>query len=173
MVLGVARKFGIPALIGPAVKALAESTHPLSSWSTDVILTRHTTLMELGTISRMKEKILIARFALCGVPPVTHDVTCRDKARTLCSKSWREFWMLTVVPMLSNLDGDSDNMLWWIRTNCVAKASIQGMKATCMEWTVNDVIAHTGWESEIKIVDGAVDALMVLEHPMLDPVVTQ
>ena len=168
--LGVSRKFGIPELIEPAVKVLASSDNAFSNWSTDPRIVRHITVTELGTIGRMKEKILLARFALCGVPPISHYTTCRDKSRTLCSASWKDFWMLNVVPRLSTLDGDIDNMLWWIRTDCVAKASIQGMTEKCMEWTVDEVIANPGWRAETRIVEGAVGVLMVPEHFMLDPV---
>ena len=170
VVLGVARRFGIPELIEPAVKLLARTDISLSSWSTDVNIVRHTTVVEVGTIGRMKEKTLLARFALCAVPPITHDAACYDKNRIACSASWRDFWMSTVVPRLLKLDGELENQLWWIRTDCVAKAEIPGMGEKCIEWTVNDVIVNIGWRVETKIPEGAIDVLMVPEHPMLEPV---
>jgi hypothetical protein len=40
----------------------------------------------------------------------------------------------------------------------------------CIKWTVNDVIVNVGWRMETKIPEGAIDLLMVPEHPMLEPV---
>lgn len=168
VVLGVARQFGIPGLIDPAVRLLARPDISFSSWSTDPSIVCHTTVVEVGTIGRMKEKILLARFALCGVPPSIHDTTCHDKQRIGCSASWRDFWMASVVPRLLNIDGEVENLLWWIRTECISKASIPGMESRCLERTVDEVIGNAGWRAETKIPDGAVDALMVPEHPMLD-----
>lgn len=171
IVLGVAREYGIPTLIKPAVKALAKAEVLLSSWSTDPNILRYTTVKQLGDIARMKEKLLLARFALCKVPPVTHVATCPGKTRTLCSASWRKFWLSTVVPKLCNLNGDIDNGLWWIRTDCVASARVEGMTDGCVEWTVNDVIGNAAWRAETVIPDGAAEALMVAERDMLDPIV--
>ena len=78
--------------------------------------------------------------------------------------------MSTVVPRLLKLDGEYKNQLWWIHTDCVAKAEIQGMGEKCVEWTVNDVIVNTGWRAETRIPEGAIDLLMVPEYPMLEPV---
>lgn len=169
VVLGVAREYGIPNLIEPAVKALAKTEVHFSSWSTDPNVLRHITVKEIGDIGRMKEKLLLARFALCAVPRVTHDANCPGKTRLLCSASWSEFWMSTVVPKLCNLDGEIDSLLWWIRTDCVAKARVAGMTSKCMEWMVNDVIGSAGWRAETKIPQGAVDALMVSARDMLEP----
>jgi len=167
--LGVARRFGIPELIEPAVKALARPDIAFSTWSTDVNIVCHTTVVEVGTIGRMKEKLLLARFALCGVPPVLHEAICSEKSRSRCSASWRGFWTSTVVPRLTNLDGEIENLLWWIRTDCITKACVQGMTDRCMERTVNEVIGNVGWRSEGKIPEGAVNLLMVPERIMLEP----
>jgi hypothetical protein len=75
--------------------------------------------------------------------------------------------MSVVVLKLLNLDGEIENMLWWIRTDCIADASIPGMGDRCLEWTVNEVIGNTGWRTETKIPEGAVGVLMVPEHLML------
>jgi hypothetical protein len=169
VVLGVARRFGIPDLIDPAVRLLARPDISLSSWSTDPDIIRHTTVVEIGVIGRMKEKILLARFALCAVPPIIHSGTCCDKNRITCSAAWRDFWMSNVVPRLSNLDGEVENLLWSVRTECIAKANVSGMGDRCSEWTVNEVVVNTGWRAEMKIPEGAVNALMVPEHLMLEP----
>jgi len=170
VVLGVARQFGIPALIDPAVRLLARPDISFSSWSTDYNIIRHNTVIEVGTIGRMKEKILLARFALCAVPPIIHDSTCYDKNRIACSAAWRDFWMSTVVPRLSNQDGDGENQLWSIRTDCIATAKVIGMGDICLEQTTFEVITNTGWRAEMKIPEGAVTVLMVPEHLMLEPV---
>jgi hypothetical protein len=50
VILGIARRFGIPELIEPAVKLLAKTDISFSSWSTDPQVICHTTVMEIGTI---------------------------------------------------------------------------------------------------------------------------
>lgn len=171
MVLGISRQYGIPELVEPAVKALAKLDVPLSGWSTDPHIICHTTLQDVGTVGRMKEKILLARFTLCKVPNVTHDATCPDSSHATCSTSWKNFWMFVVVPKLCDLGGEIEHQLWWIRTDCVAKANIPGMSSECMDQTINDAIKSPGWRAETKITQGAVDALMVEGRTMLDPVV--
>ena len=74
-----------------------------------------------------------------------------------------------MVPRLLNLDSKVENLLWCIRTDCVSEAHIPGMGIRCVERTVNEVIDSAGWRAEMKIPDGVVDLLMVLEHPMLEP----
>jgi hypothetical protein len=170
VVLGVARRFGIPELIDPAVRLLARPDISFSSWSTDPKIVCHTTVVEVGTIGRMKEKILLARFALCRVPPTLHDPTCHDKRRIGCSAFWHDFWTVSIVPRLLNLDGEVENLIWCIRTENIAKARVPGMGDRCLERTVDEVIENAGWRAETKIPDGATNALMVLEHPMLDHV---
>ena len=144
--LGVAREYGIPELIEPAVKALAKPGIPLSSWSTDPSILRYTTVKLVGDIGRMKEKLLLARFALCTVPPVTHDLSCPEKTRLICSASWREFWITTVAPKLCKLKDDIDNQLWWIRTDRVAKARVSGM----MLWVNETSHLVPVYESELN-----------------------
>lgn len=77
--------------------------------------------------------------------------------------------MLDVVPRLLTLDSDIDSMLWWIRTDCVAKANIQGMMGECMRWSIDEAIGNAGWRAETRILEGAVQVLMVPELMMLDP----
>jgi len=170
VVLGVAREYGIADLIGPAVKALAKPEMPFSSWSTDEAIICHTTVKEVGVIGRMKEKLIMARVALCTPPPLIHDdVTCRPKNRTVCSTSWKGFWASAIVPRLLNNNGDIENCLWWIRTDFVGKARIQGMMDACAERTIEGAVGKPGWRSETKIPDGAVEQLMVPERGMLEP----
>lgn len=169
VVLGVSRRFGISDMIESAVNRLARLEIPLSSWSTDPNIICHVSVEELGTISRMREKLLFARFALCAVPPVSHGDTCPTKGRGACAAAWREFWMAVVVPKLCSIDGDIDNQLWWIRSSCVAKAKVEGMTHMCEEMTIEEVISNAGWRAETRISDGAVKALMVPERDMLEP----
>ena len=79
--------------------------------------------------------------------------------------------MSTVVPKLCNLNGEIENGLWWIRTDCVAKADVMGMTGKCTEWAVNTVVGNAGWRAETIIPEGAAEELMVAEREMLDPVV--
>jgi hypothetical protein len=167
VVLGVARRFGIAGLVEPAVKMLSRADMPLSLWSTDASIICHMTALELGVIGRMREKMLLARFALCDVPPVLHDRACRDKLRMTCSSSWKEFWRNLIVPRLINMDGDVENMVWRIRTDCVANANVQGMVVKCREVTINEVLTNGGWMSDVTIVEGAVHLLAVEEGSML------
>ncbi|KAF9645703.1 hypothetical protein BDM02DRAFT_3189492 [Thelephora ganbajun] len=169
VVLGVARQFGIPELIQPAVHALAKPQIPFSSWSTDTSILHHVTVIDIGVIGRMKEKLLHTHFALCSVPPVVHDAACRDKNHVVCLASWKDFWMSTMVPRLSNMDGKLDNLLWWIWTDCITNAHTPGMTNECMQWTINQVIAAPGWRTEMRIPEGALLALMVPACIMLDP----
>jgi len=164
VVLGIARKYRIPELIEQAVRVLARPGLPLSSWSTDPKIICHTTVIEVGTIGRLKEKILLARFALCAIPPVTHNPACRDGQRARCSSSWKEFWMVNVVPFLTSVGGEEDMSAWAIRTDCVAAARVHSMTETCMQWAINEAVAHPGWGAEYKMIDGAIEALMVSGH---------
>jgi len=170
IVLGVSREYGISDLVEPAVKALARLEIPFSNWSTDPSIIRYTTITDVGTIGRMKEKITMARIALCNPPPVFHDNnTCQHKDRSLCSASWKNFWASTVVPKLINMNGDVENQLWWIRTDCVGKARVMGMMDICNQWTAEEAIGKPAWRAETKIVEGAVESLKVPERYMLDP----
>ena len=169
VVLGVSRRFGIPNMIEGAVLRLARIDLPLSSWATDPNIIRHISVDEMGTIARMREKLLLARFALCTVPPVSHDDACPTKVRAACSAAWREFWMAVVIPKLCTVDGHINNELWWIRGNSVAEAKVEGMTRMCREMTVQEVIPSAGWRAETRITDGAVRVLMVPERDMLEP----
>ena len=168
VVLGVAREYGIAELVEPAVKALAKPTISFASWSTDPDILRHTTVEDVGTIGRMKEKLLHARFALCKAPPAVHDDTvCHPKDRSECSMSWRDFWDSSVIPRLVELDGEIGNQLWWIRSDRISKSRIQRMTRECADRTVREVIGKACWSAETKIPEGAVRALEVLERTML------
>ena len=170
VVLGIAREYGIPDLIEPAVRALARPETPLASWSTDPKIIRYTTVEDIGTIGRMKEKLLMARIALCNAPSAVHDnATCCLKNRTRCSVSWTDFWASTVVPKLINMNGEINNQLWWIRTDSIAKAVIMGMMDKCAERTTSEVIGWPAWVAESRIPEGAVKILMVSERTMLGP----
>jgi hypothetical protein len=167
VVLGVAREYGIPHLIGPSVKALAKLEMPFSSWSTDKTITCYTTVMDLGVIGRMKEKLLMARIALSSPPRAVHDDTaCLPNGRAECSASWREFWNESIIPKLLKTDGEIENQLWWIRSS-IANTVVPGMAGGCAQQTVVDTISKPGWRAETNIPDGAVNLLMVEERGML------
>lgn len=170
VVLGIARKHGIPDLVGPAVKALAKPDIPLAGWCTDPEILRHVTLEDVTKISRMKEKLWMARTALCKVPPVIHDLTsCLPGRHDLCSRSWRYFWLVEIAPKLLESNDDLDTRLMWIVSEFVAKAKVEGMTKACLLQTVQKVGASAGWRAEIRIPEGAVESLMVPERIMLAP----
>ena len=88
IVLGIARKYGIPNLIAPAVRALVRLSVPLASWCINPEILRHNTLEDITMISRMKEKLWLARTALCKVPPVTHNLgLCLQGRQDTCYRS--------------------------------------------------------------------------------------
>ena len=169
VVLGVSRRFGIPDMIESAVLRLARFDLPFSSWATDPNIIRHISVAEMGTIGRMREKLLLVRFVLCAVPPVSHDDACPAKIWVACSAAWREFWMAVIIPKLCSINSDINNELWWIRSTWVAKAKVEGMTHMCKENTVEEVVSNVGWSAETRISDGAVKALMVPEQDMLEP----
>lgn len=169
VVLGVARRFGIPQLINRATEALARPEIPFSSWAKNPDVIRHVSIDELAIIGRMKEKILLARMALCTVPPVVHNYRCAGDARVACTAAWRGFWMGEVVPKLCTIDEKIGNQLWWIRCDSVEKAQISGMTGECREMTVDFAIDNAGWKSEDMIPRGAAMELMVPERDMLEP----
>jgi len=169
VMLGVAREYGISSLTKPAVKKLAKPEISFASWSTNPNIIRYMTPLDVGTIGWMKEKLVMARIALCTPPPVIHNSTCQHKDHTACLKSWKNFWALAVVPKLLNMDGEMDNSLWWIRMDCVAKASIQGMAGECSRYTIEEVIRNPGWRAETRIPEGAAELLAVEERGMLEP----
>lgn len=165
--LGVAREYGIPSLIEPAVRALADSKVPLASWSTDAEVISYMSVFDLGVIGRMKEKLLMARIALCTPFPAIHDdVTCYTSGRPFCSMAWRDFWVSTIVPKLLSSDGQIAHKLLWIK-DTISNAKICGMADRCREWTVGEVVKKPGWLAEWNIPEGAAKILMVPEREML------
>jgi hypothetical protein len=169
IVLGVARRYGIPDLIKPAVVALSKPTLLLASWGCDPDILRHLAVEDVGTIGRMKEKLLMARMALCDAPPVVHENRCLQDCRPACSASWRSHWLSNVVPRLLKLDNEIRNQLWWIRLDGVEKANVPGMGSACRRFTVDVVLKNPGWEAEVRIPEGAAKLLMVSERIMLGP----
>jgi len=170
VVLSVAWEYGIPDLIEPVVKALAKAEISFTSWSTNPNIVCYTTVTDTGTIGRTKEKLLKACFALCNASLAVHDdATCCLKDRARCSASWRSFWASAVVPRLINMNGDIDNQLWWIQTDCVSKAVVIGMGDKCVEWMTSEVVAKPAWGAESRIPQGAVEALMISKCVMLGP----
>ena len=156
-------------LVKPAVVALAKPTVSLASWACDSNILRHVTVEDIGIIGRMKEKLLIVRMALCGVPPVVHDEdSCHRDRHPACSASWRSHWFSNVVPRLLGQDDEICNQLWWIRLDCVEKAHVPGMGSVCLQHTANVVSEIAGWEAEMKIPEGAAELLMVSERLMLE-----
>lgn len=168
IVLGVAREYGIPKLIRQAVEALAKPKMTFSSWSTDPTITCHTSVMDLGFIGRMKEKILVARIALCTTPPTLHNQACTARGRTTCLASWERFWTSKIVPELLMVNGDDIIGVRDIR-NKIESAEVPGMMQGCAEQTIANTIGKTRWDVELNMLDGAVSALMVPERVMLTP----
>lgn len=72
--------------------------------------------------------------------------------------------MMNVVPLLTSVGGEDDRSAWGIRTDCVAVARVQGMTETCMQWAINEAVAYPGWGVEYKMIDGAVEALIMSDH---------
>jgi hypothetical protein len=169
IILGVARQYGMSDLIEPAVAALAKPTVLFASWACDPDILRHVTVEDVGTIGRMKEKLLMARMALCDVPPVVHASLCRQDRRPACSASWKSYWFSSVVPKLLKLDDEAANQLWWIRLDSVERASVAEMGCGCLKFTVDVVLGNPGWEAEMRIPEGVVKLLMVAECTMLEP----
>jgi hypothetical protein len=168
IVLGVSRQYGIPSLIDPAVHALANPKLPLSSWSTNPAITCHSSIMDIGIIGRMKEKLLTIRIALCTPPPILHNEMCSSRSRATCTRSWESFWASEIVPRLLQINGEAGSRLFVIR-KLVEVAKVPGMMEKCAEQTITDVTERPGWDAEWNIPDGAVRALMVPERVMLAP----
>ena len=134
----------------------------------DMKIICHTTVKDIGTIGQMKEKLLMACFVLCNAPPAVHDnATCSLKNYTRCLVSWVDFWVLAVVPKLLDLNGEINNQLWWIWTDCMANAMTLDMLEKCVEWTTVEVVGKPAWMAESRIPEGVVKVLMVPEHIML------
>ena len=168
IILGIAREHGIPDLVRPAIEALADPKLTFSSWSVDQTITAHVTVTDLGAIGRMKEKLLMARVALCTPPPTTHDeVACRPSLRSTCSTSWKSYWMSTIVPRLLGSEGKAEGALSQVREGITSTGWIDGMVDECREGTIAGVAGKPGWNAEGNIVEGAVAMLMVPERGML------
>lgn len=160
VILAVARKNGIPALIEPAVEALAAI--PLHGWCCDGEILRHVEVEELGVIARMKEKLHLIRLTLLDVPPAIHDDGCVNRAG--CTRAWELYWHMAVGRKLRQLDGAISHRLWWIRSEDVVKAQVLGMGLACLTGTVTRVGDNPCWFSEIRVIEGAVGHLMVSER---------
>lgn len=167
VVLGVSREYGIPSLIEPAVKALARMDIPLASWCTDPEVIRYTSVIDIGVIGRLKEKILMARIALRCPPPVVHDhIMCPPRERIGCEASWKDFWMSMIVPKLLSPSTSDGYELLSIQKS-VDEAVVPGMGDECRERTVPGVVGKPGWRAEETITNGAIEVLMVVERGML------
>lgn len=161
--LAVARANGIPSLIKPAVKALADPGFPLHSWSCDSAILRYTTVEEVGAIARMKEKLCAARLTILDVPPVHHAPDCTSEA--VCAQAWAWYWTVTVGKKVRRLWDDSiPNQLWFIRSKDVLEAEVPGMGVLCLRITAEHVARHSCWFSDDRIINGAVNYLMVPER---------
>jgi hypothetical protein len=160
IVLAVARKNGIPTLIKPAVDAL--TAIPLHSWCCDEEILCHVAVEEVGVIARMKERLYLICVALLDVPPVIHDEGCGNGGD--CARAWELHWHMRVGKRLRQLSGTASNSLWWIRTEEVIKAQVPGMGLGCLSRTVTNFGDSSCWLSEMRVIDGAIDHLMVSER---------
>ena len=162
IVLAVARRNAIPTLIKPSVEALASPTLPLNSWCCDDEILRHMEIGEFGVIARMKVKLQLVRFALLDVPPVIHGEGCIDMGG--CAGAWELYWYMKVGKKLRRLDGEISHRLWCIRSEDVIKAQVPGMGIACLTETVIRVGDNPCWFSETRVVEGAINRLMVHER---------
>lgn len=169
IVLGIARKYGIPDLIRPAVRALSEPDGSVASWLADPEIIHHMSVTDIGVISRMRERIFKIRSLLCTPPPEIHDrQTCSATGRAMCSASWKSFWVSEVIPRLLVTNDEVASRLPVIRDGIVG-ARVPGMMERCTDQTIKSVVDKPGWKAEWNVVDGAVDLLMVAERVMLAP----
>lgn len=169
VVLGLARKYGIPELIEPSVKALGKLDIQFSSWSTDQDIICHNTVIELGVIGKMKEKILITRMSLCSPPSPIHDKTvCRPDDHSTCATFWRTYWQRSITPKLLRVDGQVADELWAIKTKLETEMA-PGMKEGCARLTVEIISGKPAWNAERNIQAGATDLLMVAPYSNVDP----
>jgi hypothetical protein len=174
IVLGVARKYGMSDLISPAILALSKPSVSFASWACNIDILCYLTVEDVAVIGKMKEKLLVARMALCEVPPAVHERSCHQDGRPVCLAAWKSYWLSTVVPKLLKLDGNMDNQLWWIRRDCIETVQVSGvqvlgMGSGCFNSTAKVVLAYPGWEAESNIPEGATKMLMVAERTMLEP----
>lgn len=169
VVLGLARRYGIPQLIEPSVKALAKLDIQFSSWSTDQDIICHNTAIELGAIGKMKEKILIMRIGLCSPPKPIHDNTvCGQEDHNTCDTFWRIYWQHSIVPKLLKVDGQVVDELWAIQAK-LNKDMVPGMKEKCAKLTIVATGAKPAWNAEANIQAGATQLLMVAPYSNVDP----
>ena len=169
IILGVARQHGIPDLIRPAVEALANQGITYSSWSTDPTIICHLTVVEMGVVGRMKEKLQMARGALCNPPRIVHDeMACPPSNTSTCAASWKRYWALHTIPKLLGINGEMEHSLLQIQEEVVSTGRISGMVEECKAKTIADsVVGMAGWSAEQNIPEGAIGVLMVLERVML------
>ena len=159
--LAVARANGIPSLIKPAVKALAEPNLPLHSWSCETGVLGYA-VEEIGAIARMREKLYLARLAILDVPPVTHANDCASKPN--CAQAWAWYWHANVGKKIRKICDDTiPHQLWYIRSTDVLQAKVPGMGLLCLQITAEHVAHNACWFSDDCIINGAVEYLMVPE----------
>jgi hypothetical protein len=101
VVLAVARANGIPSLIKPAVKALADPEVTLYSWGCNSEILCHAAVEEVGAIARMRERLYTARLAILDVPPVSHAVDCANAVG--CAQAWERYWHMVVGKKIRKL----------------------------------------------------------------------
>jgi len=161
--LAIARENGIPSLIKPAVEALAEPAISLHSWCCDNNILRYTTQVdEVSAIARMRERLYATRLSILDVPPVIHGKDCTDMAG--CRMVWEHYWYARVGKKIRRLfDGAVSNQLWFIRSD-ILRTQIPGMKQSCSTMTVENVEAHSCWYVDRKIIDSAIEYLIVDER---------
>jgi len=160
--LAIGRENGIPSLIGPAIQALAEPAVSLHSWCCNPRILRYVQVEEIGAIVRMKERLYEARLSMVDVPPVTHR-GCADQAG--CGSRWERYWHATVGKKVRNLFGGTlVHQLWFIRVTDVLKAEVPGMNPACLSTTIERVEQNPCWLSDKRIIDGAIEHLMVAER---------
>lgn len=163
IVLAVARATGLPFLIKPAVRRLAESKCSLHSWCCEHEVLQYITVEEVGAIARMKERLYMARLAFVDVPPATHGANCTDTA--VCTQAWNHYWHTVVGKKLRKLDdGSVSHQLLCIRTTDVVYGQVPEMGDSCRRLTTEKVASHDCWFADDAIIKGAVEYLMVPER---------
>lgn len=108
--------------------------------------------------------------ALCKTPPVIHNLgSCLQGNQDIYFRSWRQFWLLDVVPKLLELNDELESRLVWIGAEFIPNATVEEMLKGCLEQTIQRVGIDVEWRAEIQIPEGAIEKLMVLEHMILAP----
>lgn len=163
IVLAVARASGLPSLVKPAVKQLAELKCSLYSWCCEREVLQYVTVDEVGAIARMKERLYMARLAFVDVPPATHSADCANTA--VCTQAWNHYWHTVVGKKLRKLDDASASyQLLRIRSTDVVYGQVPAMGDSCRLLTTEKVASHDCWFADDAIVKGAVECLMVPER---------